>query len=258
MLAFTALCFTLLFSAVLGFPLAQRDVFNPHITNPRQGTVWIVGSQETVTWETDNIPPDSQLTNPNGRVILGFMENNSLNLQLDHPLAENFKLRTGQVTITVPDVPPREDYIIVLMGDSGNASPAFAITSIKGGPSSSSSRPASGTSNTSISASAASTSTDNSPPFTGSAITGGNSGASTSATPISDSTPSASVPESTPTSPVSLRSSVSLPSTTSSNSATVAGTAVGAATSTSAAWSVHSYKLWSVIAAPMALSLLMI
>jgi hypothetical protein len=32
--------------------------------------------------ETDDIPPDSQLTNPFGRVILGHMENDSLNLQL--------------------------------------------------------------------------------------------------------------------------------------------------------------------------------
>lgn len=63
--------------------------------------------------ETDNLPPDSQITNPDGRVILGFQANDSLNLDLDHPLAQNFKLRAGNVTITVPDVPPRNDYIIV-------------------------------------------------------------------------------------------------------------------------------------------------
>lgn len=32
---------------------------------------------------------------------------------VDNPLAENFNIRAGQVTITVPDVPPRDDYIIV-------------------------------------------------------------------------------------------------------------------------------------------------
>lgn len=34
--------------------------------------------------ETDDIPPDSQLTNPDGRVILGFLDDKSpgLNLQL--------------------------------------------------------------------------------------------------------------------------------------------------------------------------------
>lgn len=32
---------------------------------------------------------------------------------LDNPLAQGFKLRDGKVTITVPDVPPRESYIIV-------------------------------------------------------------------------------------------------------------------------------------------------
>jgi len=63
--------------------------------------------------ETDNLPPDSQITNPDGRVILGFQANNSLNLDLDHPLAQNFKIRAGNVTVIVPDVPPRNDYIIV-------------------------------------------------------------------------------------------------------------------------------------------------
>lgn len=32
--------------------------------------------------KTDNFPPDSQITNPEGRVILGHLENDSLNLQL--------------------------------------------------------------------------------------------------------------------------------------------------------------------------------
>lgn len=94
----------------------------------------MVGQRELVAWqvykiflfnspliesspsrETDNLPPDSQITNPNGRVILGYQANDSLNLDLDHPLAQNFKLRAGNVTIIVPNVPPRDDYIIVRM-----------------------------------------------------------------------------------------------------------------------------------------------
>ncbi|KAF5360951.1 hypothetical protein D9756_004652 [Leucocoprinus leucothites] len=248
MLAFAALCFSFLFSAVVGFPLVKRDVVAPHITNPHEGTIWVVGSRESVTWETDDLPPASQITNLMGRVILGFQANDSLNLDLDHPLAENFKITTGNITITVPDVPSRDDYIIVLMGDSGNASPAFAITSIRGG-SGSSSGSASGTS-TPTSSSA----TDNSPPVTGNTITG------SASTRTSGTTQSGTTPVPTPTSPVSLPSSVTAsvsPSGASSEPATVVGSAAGAATSTNAAWSVYNCRLWFVIAAPLALAFLL-
>jgi len=63
--------------------------------------------------ETDDLPPDSQITNPDGVVILGFQTDDSLNLDIDHPLAQNFKIRAGNVTVIVPDVPPRNNYIIV-------------------------------------------------------------------------------------------------------------------------------------------------
>jgi hypothetical protein len=45
----------------------------------------------------------------------------------DHPLAEGFDIRDGHRTIRVPDVPPRNNYIVVVMGDSGNRSPEFTI-----------------------------------------------------------------------------------------------------------------------------------
>lgn len=35
------------------------------------------------------------------------------NFSPDHPLAQNFNLTDGSVTITVPNVPPRNDYLIV-------------------------------------------------------------------------------------------------------------------------------------------------
>jgi hypothetical protein len=56
MLALAALCFSLLLSAVLGFPLAPRDVFNPTITDPHNGTVWVVGEKEMVTWYVLSMP----------------------------------------------------------------------------------------------------------------------------------------------------------------------------------------------------------
>lgn len=43
-------------------------------------------------------------------------------------MASDFLLTDDQADITLPsDLEPRDDYIIVLMGDSGNASPQFTI-----------------------------------------------------------------------------------------------------------------------------------
>jgi len=176
MFAFTILCVSFLVSLVHAGPLTMRDVFSPHITSPDAKSVWPVGTTQTVTWETKDIPPDSQLTNPNGKVVLGHLgPTGGLNLQLDNPLAQDFKLRLGQVQITVPTVPPRDDYIIVLFGDSGNASPAFAITRITGGSNSTttgSSQPIA-TSYTASATSSVLTSITDPVPITGSTITGG-------------------------------------------------------------------------------------
>ena len=44
-------------------------------------------------------------------------------------LAEDFNLDDGEVEVTLPsDVATRDDYIIVLFGDSGNKSDRFSIT----------------------------------------------------------------------------------------------------------------------------------
>ena len=43
-------------------------------------------------------------------------------------MASDFLLTDDQADITLPsDLEPRDDYIVVLMGDSGNASPLFTI-----------------------------------------------------------------------------------------------------------------------------------
>ncbi|KAL0954151.1 hypothetical protein HGRIS_005288 [Hohenbuehelia grisea] len=42
-------------------------------------------------------------------------------------LANGFDILNGVQEITVPAVTPGDDYSIVLFGDSGNFSPAFAI-----------------------------------------------------------------------------------------------------------------------------------
>ncbi|ETW81827.1 hypothetical protein HETIRDRAFT_247666, partial [Heterobasidion irregulare TC 32-1] len=99
-------------------------VVSPPITSPTASTVWNVGDKVLVTWDTSDIPEPKNFT---GQLLLGFQENDSENLMLDSPLASGFQLIDGQVQITVPDVPPKSDYIVVLFGDSGNASPEFTI-----------------------------------------------------------------------------------------------------------------------------------
>ncbi|KAI0032559.1 hypothetical protein K488DRAFT_37689, partial [Vararia minispora EC-137] len=104
--------------------LFKRIVVAPPITSPDASTVWTVGQQVTVAWNTSSIPTGTNLT---GQLVLGFQTPGSENLNLDNPLAVNFSLNAGRVTITVPDVPPKSNYIVVLIGDSGNASPQFTI-----------------------------------------------------------------------------------------------------------------------------------
>ncbi|EJC97887.1 uncharacterized protein FOMMEDRAFT_97900 [Fomitiporia mediterranea MF3/22] len=109
-------------------------VYNPVITYPTAGVVWAVGETREITWNADDIPQEVKDTT--GTIVLGFNENDSENLDLAHPLATGFKLTDEKVNVTVPDVADRSDYIVVLFGDSGNASPEFTIN---GGSSSSSS-----------------------------------------------------------------------------------------------------------------------
>ena len=52
-----------------------------------------------------------------------------MNEHLANTLAEDFKMADGNVTFTVPHVKERDDYVVVLMGDSGNHSPKFTIRS---------------------------------------------------------------------------------------------------------------------------------
>ncbi|KAG6908312.1 hypothetical protein DXG01_005348 [Tephrocybe rancida] len=209
-------------------------------------------ADDSIRRETDNIPPDSQLTNPNGMVVLGHLgATGGLNLDLDHPLAQNFKLRVGKVEITVPSVPPRDDYIIVLFGDSGNSSPAFAITRITNSTSSttkSSTRSTTGVRSSSA-ASAVSTLITEPIPITGTTITGGSTTTSndlsTTANPTTTSPTTTLVsPSSTQTTPTS-----SVPASSS--------TAAGAATTSNSAWTSHSSStLASLGAASLLLTLL--
>jgi len=103
-------------------------VFSPQITSPSQGVTWPVGSQQTVQWDTSAIPLEGR--NNTGFILLGFNNGTeSENLLVDQPLAHGFLLTAGSQIITIPKVPHRTTYFVVLFGDSGNKSPQFTITS---------------------------------------------------------------------------------------------------------------------------------
>ncbi|KAG7088281.1 hypothetical protein E1B28_012294 [Marasmius oreades] len=116
---------------ILGDNLLSRDVYSPRITSPARGTVWMVGYNATITWDTSN--PPQHITNAIGEIVLGHLNENDSNEHLDlgHPLAEGFDLRSGTVTVKVPEVKPGENYFVVLFGDSGNTSPPFSIEKLE-------------------------------------------------------------------------------------------------------------------------------
>ncbi|KAK7692876.1 hypothetical protein QCA50_004511 [Cerrena zonata] len=106
--------------------LQSRDVYSPKIIQPNGRTVWIAGTTVTVKWDTSNAP--KKITNKEGMIVLGYIDDGtSEHLDYKHPLADKFDIMQGSMDVQVPDVEPRDDYIIVLFGDSGNKSPQFTI-----------------------------------------------------------------------------------------------------------------------------------
>ncbi|KAH9892700.1 hypothetical protein C8Q73DRAFT_69041 [Cubamyces lactineus] len=124
---FTAIV-TALVAAATAVSAAPGIVFSPPITSPKAGDVWTAGTTQIVTWDTTNIPPAN--ANQTGLILLGYIEDGSEDEHLDtkHPLATNFPITAGSISVDVPSVTPRDDYVVVLFGDSGNTSPKFTIT----------------------------------------------------------------------------------------------------------------------------------
>ncbi|KIK04095.1 hypothetical protein K443DRAFT_93898 [Laccaria amethystina LaAM-08-1] len=132
----------LLATASIAAPVAD-DVVRPHITEPEEAVSWPMGSTQVVKWETDTIPADQ--LNDKGMILLGYAGDgdsehldvssylssgaNDLAFLTEHPLAKGFPISAGQATVTMPtNVPLRDDYFVVLFGDSGNTSAEFKIT----------------------------------------------------------------------------------------------------------------------------------
>ncbi|KAH9928456.1 uncharacterized protein BXZ73DRAFT_102299 [Epithele typhae] len=97
----------------------KRDIWSPPVTYPHTGTVWTSGQRHNVTWNTANPPANVS----NGATILLRLTGTPMPVIL----AQNFDLHAGRVEVTVPWVQTRNDYEVVLLGDSGNVSPAFTI-----------------------------------------------------------------------------------------------------------------------------------
>ncbi|KAL1927596.1 hypothetical protein VTP01DRAFT_3833 [Rhizomucor pusillus] len=108
-------------------PFASAIVYNPKITVPNASTKWRAGGTYTVKWET-TIEGEPIPDGINGAIKLGYLEPGSINEHLYWDLASGFPLNSGAQTVTLPaDLETKNSYIVVLMGDSGNASQKFRI-----------------------------------------------------------------------------------------------------------------------------------
>ncbi|KAG9309259.1 hypothetical protein JVU11DRAFT_10742 [Chiua virens] len=114
-----------LLSLVSALPVAspvRRDVWDPPVTWPDASTVWVAGDTYNVTWSISNEPVN--VTDSVGMVLL----RHGVNADEVYTLAQGFPLNATAINVTVPaDVEPDTDWIIMLMGDSGNWSPQFTI-----------------------------------------------------------------------------------------------------------------------------------
>ncbi|KAH0586552.1 hypothetical protein H2248_007778 [Termitomyces sp. 'cryptogamus'] len=101
-------------------------VFNPRIISPEAGVIWVPGTAHNVTWDTSDIPNERQGTT--GLILLGYNGTYSENLDITHPLASSFPIKRGHTLVTLPkNTKFRDDYFIVLFGDSGNRSHKFKV-----------------------------------------------------------------------------------------------------------------------------------
>lgn len=107
--------------------LEKRLVYNPHITCPVASTVWTAGHSYTVEWDTSDIPAEAE--SYKGMIKLGYTPADGAGgLNLHWTLADGFPIKDGKVQVTLPEhLNERDDYIVVVMGDSGNASHMFTI-----------------------------------------------------------------------------------------------------------------------------------
>lgn len=101
---------------------------------PTASDNWSAGAPSEVTWDKSCVD-DPKFKDYKGSLLLGYEEagSDSSNLDVEHPLADGFKLADGYVDFTLPsDLETRSTYFVVLLGDSGNRSDKFTITGAAG------------------------------------------------------------------------------------------------------------------------------
>ncbi|KAI9487214.1 MAG: hypothetical protein EXX96DRAFT_70368 [Benjaminiella poitrasii] len=124
---------TILFFIAFVISLTSAIVINPKITVPNSSTKWRAGNTYVVKWKTTYNDGNQDVAIPDeykGTIKLGYLEKNDPYNEhlLWDDLASGFKLNAGSQSITLPsDLETKRSYIIVLMGNSGNASPKFTI-----------------------------------------------------------------------------------------------------------------------------------
>ncbi|KAJ7928071.1 hypothetical protein B0H13DRAFT_2182539 [Mycena leptocephala] len=226
-----SLCLFFFSTAILAAPFDSLTVYDPPLTSPTAQTIWTVGDTETVTWNATGIPPGIT-----GQLMLGYLTSDSEHLSTT--LASGFNLTDQKVKITVPQVVSRPNYIVVLLGSSGNISPEFTI---QGSDSSSVSSGSASVAATSFKPSRASTDLVGSPTQTLS---------NTPSPPIS-----ASFPASTSSAPISTTTaSSSGPASSSSSLPTSASPAISPSPSPSnnAGWSMNKLRTYRIMLTPVA------
>ncbi|KAI8367968.1 hypothetical protein EDC96DRAFT_505928 [Choanephora cucurbitarum] len=127
---FRATFFSTLFALFALISFVNAIVINPKITTPSSGTKWTAGQNVTVKWKTTYGPDKTPIPEiMRGYIKLGYFEKgDKYNEHLKWDLASNFSLSSGAQRVTLPsDLETKHSYIIVLMGDSGNASKEFTI-----------------------------------------------------------------------------------------------------------------------------------
>ncbi|KIJ36768.1 hypothetical protein M422DRAFT_100412, partial [Sphaerobolus stellatus SS14] len=103
------------------------DAFVPPIIEPNTDTVWYVGETANVLdYNRDTTDTPDQISN--GAAI--ELRNTNIYVYAPRILAENFDLYEGYQPVLVPDdgsITTRNDWQIVLFGDSSNVSDDFSI-----------------------------------------------------------------------------------------------------------------------------------
>ncbi|GAA6021848.1 hypothetical protein JCM10207_004517 [Rhodosporidiobolus poonsookiae] len=106
--------------------------YQPAITSPSGGEVWIAGNEYTASWNQE-LPSGIALQNVSqtADLVLGYTVEGETSLHLSWTLAQDIQLyapNPASVTFTLPsDLETRDSYLLVLLGSTHNQSGKFTI-----------------------------------------------------------------------------------------------------------------------------------